>query len=474
MAIYFSNSNMNNNIKEVNKLSNKIAVIKLNKETVSWYDPINGIYLSEFKDKKADIYDDMDFEPIRNGIKYNYIKVTEGEIPDEECNIEHDLTSFYNKKEIDEKVNNFNEQFNTKANINQNYYYVGSTQKYKTISDAFLQWKKDGRPDAVISIAKGVYKEHISLGYDITSNVNLSIIGENKRDVIWKDCTGLYENAPLNIQGNDLLIQGITFIADHSENPTFDGTQNPAYALHIDQPIEGITRIIDCDCISYQNAAIGCGTSPNQHIYLENVNCYNYAPSSFATSRKFGFLYHTYAGSTTSNESALEKLTFKNVSIFSENGIPLTLIGYGTGNKPSNINIVGLNLQTNVSGGSLYLQQSQSYRLNITSNSYGNNYQPFNILPTTTPKISWVNDNGTCIIATDCNNVNSGLFTGDANGDILNKPTGEGYIIGMAINMDTSNNFVLQYCWGVLNGFKKYKRTKFNGTWGSWVAITEP
>lgn len=97
-------------------MSNKIAVIKLNKDTVSWYDPINSIYLSEFKDKKADVYDDMDFEPIRNGIKYNYIKIIEGEIPDEECNIEHDLTSFYNKKEIDEKVNTFNEQFNTITN----------------------------------------------------------------------------------------------------------------------------------------------------------------------------------------------------------------------------------------------------------------------------------------------------------------------------------------------------------------------
>lgn len=94
-------------------MSNKIATIKLNKDTVSWYDSLNNIYLSEFKDKKADIYDDMNFESIRNGIKYNCIKVIEGKIPDEECEIEHDLTSFYNKKEIDEKVNNFNEQFNT-------------------------------------------------------------------------------------------------------------------------------------------------------------------------------------------------------------------------------------------------------------------------------------------------------------------------------------------------------------------------
>lgn len=62
----------------------QIAKITLYGNTVSWMDPYNCIYLTTHKDGKLEaiVYDNMNLDTIREGIRKCLIKVIEGEIPE--------------------------------------------------------------------------------------------------------------------------------------------------------------------------------------------------------------------------------------------------------------------------------------------------------------------------------------------------------------------------------------------------------
>jgi hypothetical protein len=350
---------------------------------------------------------------------------------------------------------------------------VGKNQKYKTILAAVQEWENPAtinKQPTVIHIYKGVYKEKIYRG----GTSNLSFIGENKKDVIWKTTSGYYDDSPLVIGGN-VYIKGITFIADITENPSYTYTAysgantGAAYALHIDDTTAvGEVVVEDCDMISYVNAALGSGTRINQQIKLVNCNLYSYCNIS-AVKVNGALLYHTSAIAGATNQ----KFTAKNCYFHSEY------------DKPLNIQSVGDNtvvpiefLYCTVKSGTLALDNSLvafSYaagatqvKTTLTENSCGNNVEALNSPASSWQKAILTKLNGTALSVTDFNNAQSGFFMGNGGAGVLNTPSALWYI-GMAIKYSEGGSpYIVQYAWAMTDSFKKYKRTCTNGTWSAW------
>jgi hypothetical protein len=82
-------------------------------------------------------------------------------------------------------------------------------------------------------------------------------------------------------------------------------------------------------------------------------------------------------------------------------------------------------------------------------------------------------DTGDAVILTDFNTATrTGFYRVDGSTTGLNTPTASIYL-GQTISF-TQTNYILQYAWDILNGFKKYKRTYVGTTWSAWVEIAEP
>jgi hypothetical protein len=351
--------------------------------------------------------------------------------------------------------------------------YVGANQKYKTILSAVNEWENPltiNKQPTVIHIYKGVYKEHIYRG----GTSNLSFIGENKKDVIWKCTTGYYDDSPLVIGGN-VLIKGITFIADTSDNPSYvyaaytGANTGAAYALHIDDTTAtGEVVVEDCDLISYVNAALGSGTRINQQIRLVNCNLYSYC--NISTVKVNGaLLYHTSAIAGATNQ----KFTAKNCNFYSEY------------DKSANIQSVGDNTTVPIEfthntfrSGTLatsnslvafsYSSGATQVKTILTDNSCGNNIEAFNSPVSSWQKAILTKDSGTGLTVTDFNNAQSGFFMGNGGAGCLNTPTALWYI-GMSVKYSEGGNpYIVQYAWAMTDSFKKYRRTCTNGAWGAW------
>jgi hypothetical protein len=372
-------------------------------------------------------------------------------------------------------------------NQRENHYYVGVNQKYKTITSAVNQWIAEGRPKATIHILAGTYKETLTILNDVNNPYKLSFIGENKKDVIWKSTIGYYKDAPLHYQGEG-IIKGITFIADHSENPSYAysalsgnvWTDNVggAYALHVDFEGAGTTLIQDCDIISYQNAGLGSGTSKNQTIRLENVNVYSYTDNVAGSSQQLAngaILYHTAAKAGAENQI----FSMVNVNAFSEKSHAFTL----TDSSPDLITskqmeFINVNFASNTITTRTLLWKynagaySATTGVPITKNCYGNNVERFNYVYANDPikPLALTDITGKAMTITDWNNAYYGFIIGD--GNALNAPLGGIYFMGYAITYDNSS-YTIQYAYQITSNFELYKRTKSGSTWSTWTRCWE-
>lgn len=191
------------------------------------------------------------------------------------------------------------------------------SKPFKTINDAYQYAYaiQSAQNPVTILIYPGTYNEVLectSAGGVYTWGAYVSFVGINKNNVIWRNDTGLYANSPLHTS-NPGLIKGITFIATHDANSTFEETyadhtepsqQNyGSYGLHIDDPTNGVTlagdkfttTVEDCIIISKQHAAIGIGLRVGQTLIVKNCDFYMEIPTALENaidSKKGAFLFH--------------------------------------------------------------------------------------------------------------------------------------------------------------------------------------
>ena len=364
----------------------------------------------------------------------------------------------------------------------QNHYYVGATQKYTTITAAYNQWLADGRPKATIHIMAGVYKETLIILNDVNNPYKLSFVGENKKDVIWKSTNGYYKDSPLAYQG-DGIIQGITFIADNSENPTYAYSgltgnvwADPvggAYGLHVDFGGAGTMLIKDCDLISYQNAGLGGGTRKDQSLKLENVNIYSYTEVAAGSGQQLGnggLLYHT------TNEAGAtgQLLSLKNVKVFSENAEPFVYTHYSPDAVGATLEVVTSNFASNsvTTRRNLFKLNEGSQPLLLTKNSYGNNVDSLNSIYSSDPikALALTQTDGKCLQITNWNDAYYGFVMGD--GTAINAPVEGVWFIGYAFTYGYGS-FTEQYAWQITSAHEKFKRSKSGEEWGVWERCYE-
>lgn len=178
---------------------------------------------------------------------------------------------------------------------NGGLFEVGVDKKYKTISEAVLEAVKVGTKNkpAVIMIYPGVYNEYCN----INGKEYLSIIGVDKKRVIWRYDDANYQHAPLRIAGN-CYVKNITFIAtaknyisDIDQAKGFDAWKRDnlaghyppgyptwlgklgSYAVHCDDEHNDDGELVVStfeDCIMYSETmpAFGGGLWPSYKIEL--------------------------------------------------------------------------------------------------------------------------------------------------------------------------------------------------------------
>ena len=364
----------------------------------------------------------------------------------------------------------------------EHHYYVGATQKYTTITAAYNQWVADGRPKATIHILSGIYTETLVILNNVSNPYELSFVGENKKDVIWKSTNGYYKDSPLSYQG-DGVIKGITFVADHSANPSYAYSRvsgnvwgdpvGGAYALHVDFAGAGTTLIQDCDLISYQNAGLGCGTRKDQTIALENVNIYSYTEVETGSAEQLGnggLLYHT-----TNEEGATnQRLTLKNVKVFSENGNPFVYTHYSQDAVGATLEVITSNFASNAvtTRRNLFKLNEGPQPLLLTKNSYGNNVESLNSIYSSDPikALALTQPDGKCLQITNWNDVYYGFVMGD--GTSLNAPVDGVWFIGYAFTYGYES-YTEQYAWQITSAHEKFRRSKTGAVWGAWERCYE-
>ncbi|MBQ7580505.1 MAG: hypothetical protein IJU39_04260, partial [Clostridia bacterium] len=124
-------------------------------------------------------------------------------------------------------------------------YHVGNGQEYSDLISAVKRWIADEKPCATIYVDKGEYiTQNDPAGSNnpllIRGSANrLTIIGEDKESTIVRSTTGEYVHPAINIQGGNVTVKNITFVADHTSNPNFSyldyaKSLNSAYAVHCD------------------------------------------------------------------------------------------------------------------------------------------------------------------------------------------------------------------------------------------------
>lgn len=359
------------------------------------------------------------------------------------------------------ELNLVKSQLATKATQEPFHLYVGVNQLYKTITSAVNEWKNPltiNKEPAIIHIAKGIYNECVYL----SGTSNLSFIGEGKKLVTWKTTTGYYPDAPLAMGGN-ALIKGITFIADHTSNPSFEwssysgGNTGVCYAVHIDDTTSiGEVVIEDCDMISYQSAGLGSGTRVDQQIRLTRCGVFSYSP--FAQSILSGaWLYHSSSTVGGTNQ----KVYAKDCYFYSSGGKPVYLRSFNT-DVTIPIEFINCNFSSGVVVTS-FVEFTDGVKIIITDNSSGNNENLANGL--TYKKIL---NGGTEI--TDLNNATFGRFLCNGSAGGLNTPTAE-WCLCDVISWSATRS--IQYAYTFLNNFNKYKRINNGGVWTSWKALIE-
>lgn len=352
-----------------------------------------------------------------------------------------------------------------------NIYNVGAYHTYATISAAIAAWISDNKPQAEIIINTGEYNEAVAL----PANCNITFTGASKELVVWRTKTGMYDDAPLSISGGTILVQNITFVSDHTDNAEFDYAGNPeypapalyqcAYAVHVDGGDGGLIVVKNCDLISYQDAAFGCGTVDGTILRLENCNLYSYTdtvddfPNAALALTHGALLYHTEADSASPTE--FEGLELINISCYTKNS-PQVIAYKNYSSDGSKKNLLAINV--NVGGGqitaaeNLIIQTSTiaiiGSKYTLDKNSGGNNCDVLNAY-----KVDATLDG----IDADAIIGNGRFFTN------VNTPTTSVYFV----EQTSYGNYKYQLASKMSTG-ETYRRSYNNGTWGSWISIDNP
>jgi hypothetical protein len=144
-----------------------------------------------------------------------------------------------------------------------------------------------GTPTTIL-LMPGTYKEVLRI-----NGKPISIVGINKKTCIIRDDSGAYANAPVNMGGGNHLFN-LTIIATHDELP--EGfTGEPSYAVHHDFAGEGESTISNCILKSYQSAAVGIGTQPNQQLTIENCDILTDTTGvTYTSNTRPALLFHPY------------------------------------------------------------------------------------------------------------------------------------------------------------------------------------
>lgn len=96
----------------------KVAIIKLKNGVVSWFDYVNLIYLTYLR-PTADVYDDMSYDAIKQGIKNKCVEIIEGDLIDKNV-INQTITVEIIQRLIDQSIyiNNANDTSINYSKIN--------------------------------------------------------------------------------------------------------------------------------------------------------------------------------------------------------------------------------------------------------------------------------------------------------------------------------------------------------------------
>ena len=167
-----------------------------------------------------------------------------------------------------EKINNEIEKIKPGGitNNNQSFVIVDKNGRgdYTTIQDAINNY--DGKP---IYVRNGVYEE----GRIECADKNITIIGENKFETKIVNYGGLYGDDC--IYASNGVFSNLSFISEIKDGVTPNiGSQNGAYAVHVDSnnQAEGSCIFNDCIMVSDFNASLGNGLRKNNTVELNNCD----------------------------------------------------------------------------------------------------------------------------------------------------------------------------------------------------------
>ena len=182
-------------------------------------------------------------------------------------------------------------------NDHSNVITVGQGYEYTTIQAA-VNAAADSKDNPItILIMPGIYNESV----DVEGQRHLSLIGVNKKTCIVRNDTGDYNNAPLKIEG-DVMIKNLTFISTHDATTNVPVDSLRSYAVHADFGGAGTAEFIDCDMISMQNAAFGCGLHQDQTVKLIRCNLFSHTPAESSMLINGGLYCHSAVAANTSNQ----------------------------------------------------------------------------------------------------------------------------------------------------------------------------
>ena len=256
-------------------------------------------------------------------------------------------------------------------------YYAANTPKgiinvakaggnYTTISEAVNNAGDSPTNPVTIIVHPGVYNESVYIG----GGRNISIVGVDKVTCVLRDDSGVYANAPLEIQGN-AYISNMTIISTHDNDNVTNVDSLRSYAIHVDYDGEGTCEINNCVLISKQNAAIGSGLHSNQTLKIINCEIYSETPQSSSMTGNGALFVHD------GHNSVNQKLIVKDCLIKSLYGCSHLLNGvYGSEMTAHYYNNVfwceetgkdSINLASTTTGVGI------AYNIKLGNDSFGNN-----------------------------------------------------------------------------------------------------
>lgn len=241
---------------------------------------------------------------------------------------------------------------------------------FSSITEAIASINNDTLSNPVtIIVHSGIYNESVSIG----GERHISLIGVNKKDCIIKTDTGLYADAPLEIQG-DAYISNLTFIATHENTSAgMPITGNKAYAVHCDYVGSGTTTFFNCDLISYQSSALGAGLHQDQTLILNTCNLITYTPNdeTWTTTPSYGACFvHSSATATHTNQKFLMK------NCYLESSTKFN-IAFGRENSDFDICLINNNFWSIVNGKS-DITVKEWGTITYNNRCYGNNIAKLN------------------------------------------------------------------------------------------------